>query len=46
LEPEEGDEVIAQVQFEALLVKKDGKWLMVMEYQKGPATDAEWAAAK
>jgi uncharacterized protein (TIGR02246 family) len=45
LAPEEGDDVIAQVQFEALLVKKDGKWLMVMEYQKGPATDAEWAAA-
>lgn len=45
LAPEEGDDVIAQVQFEALLVKKNGKWLMVMEYQKGPATDAEWAAA-
>ena len=46
LEPVDGDDVVAQVQFEALLVKKDGKWLMVMEYQKGPATDAEWAAAK
>ena len=45
LAPEEGDDVIAQVEFEALLVKKDGKWLMVMEYQKGPATDEEWAAA-
>ena len=46
LAPKEGDDVVAQVQFEALLVKKDGKWLMVMEYQKGPATDAEWAAAE
>ena len=45
LAPEEGDDVVAQVQFEALLVKKDGKWLMMMEYQKGPATDAEWADA-
>jgi ketosteroid isomerase-like protein len=45
LRPDEGDEQIALVHFEALLVKKDGRWLMLMEYQKGPATDAEWAAA-
>lgn len=45
LRPGEGEEQIALVHFEALLVKKDGRWLMVMEYQKGPATDAEWAAA-
>ena len=32
------------VHFEALLVKKGG-WLMVMEYQKRPATPEEWAAA-
>ncbi len=45
LSPEEGDDAVALVHFEGLLVKKDGRWLMVMERQKGPATDAEWAAA-
>ena len=33
------------VHFEALLVNKGG-WKMVMEYQKAPATEAEWEAAK
>ena len=45
LRPDVGDEQIALVHFEALLVKKDGRWLMLMEYQKGPATEAEWVAA-
>lgn len=45
LEPEEGDAVVALVWFEALLVKKDGRWLMVMEYQKNAATDEDWDAA-
>ena len=31
--------------FTALLVKRDGEWLMVMEHQKRAATDAEWEAA-
>ncbi|KAA2217266.1 Cif family virulence factor [Maribacter flavus] len=31
------------VHFEALLVKKDNGWLMVMEYQKSKATEEEWA---
>ena len=44
-EPEEGDDAVSLVRFEALLVKTDGRWLMVMEYQKDPASDAEWAAA-
>lgn len=30
------------VHFEALLVKKDGDWKLTMEYQKEPATEAEW----
>jgi hypothetical protein len=30
------------VHFEALLVKKDTIWVMVMEYQKSKATEAEW----
>jgi hypothetical protein len=44
-EPEEGEDAVSLVRFEALLVKRDGRWLMVMEYQKDPASDAEWAAA-
>ena len=32
------------VHFEMLLVKKDGKWLGVMEYQKEAATREEWNA--
>ena len=33
------------VHFEALIVKRDG-WKMLMEYQKGPATEAEWNALR
>ncbi len=44
-EPEEGDDAVSLVRFEALLVKRDGRWLMVMEYQKDPATDEDWVAA-
>ena len=32
------------VPFEALLVKRDGRWLMLMEYQKAHVTQAEWDA--
>jgi ketosteroid isomerase-like protein len=46
LDPENGDEVEALVWFEALLVKRDGRWLMVMEFQKDAATESDWAAAK
>ena len=45
IDPEGGEGAVALVHFEALLVKKDGRWLMVMEYQKGSATDEEWDAA-
>jgi len=44
-EPEEGDDAVSLVHFEALLVKRDGRWLMLMEFQKDPATEEEWAAA-
>lgn len=37
---------VAMVHFEGLLVKKDAGWLLVMEFQQGPATDAEWEAAR
>lgn len=30
--------------FEGLLTKKDGKWQMLMEYQKGPASEEDWKA--
>ncbi len=45
LEPEGGAATGAIVHFEGLLVKKGGVWLMVMEYQKQAATEAEWRAA-
>lgn len=32
------------VHFEMLLVKKEGKWYGLMEYQKTKATEAEWDA--
>lgn len=31
---------------EALLVKREGKWVCLMEYQKAKATQAEWEALK
>ena len=34
------------VHFEMLLVKKEGKWLGVMEYQKTNGTKEEWDALK
>ena len=39
----DGETSEAFVHFEGLLVKKGG-WLMLMEYQKGPATKEEWEA--
>lgn len=32
------------VHFEALLLKKNGKWKILMEFQKSLATEAEWSA--
>jgi len=34
------------IHFEGLLVKRDGAWLMLMEYQKSMATEEEWNAAE
>ena len=34
------------VHFESLLVKRNGTWLAMMEYQKAKATQEEWAALK
>lgn len=41
----DSDPVDAIVHFEALLVKKDGRWLMVMEYQKEPGSVEDWERA-
>ncbi|NNE70387.1 MAG: nuclear transport factor 2 family protein [Rhodothermales bacterium] len=41
----DADATGAIVHFQALLVKMDGEWKMVMEYQMQPATEAEWEAA-
>ncbi|EAR01524.1 DUF4440 domain-containing protein [Maribacter sp. HTCC2170] len=30
------------IHFEALLVKRDNAWMMIMEYQKSKATEEEW----
>jgi hypothetical protein len=32
------------VDFEALMIKKDGRWVWLMEYQKGNASQADWDA--
>ena len=34
----------AFIHFESLLVKRNGKWLQLMEYQKAKATEKEWKA--
>lgn len=38
----DGKETSAHIHFEALLIKKDGKWLAMMEYQKSAATKKQW----
>ena len=45
LKPEDGNQTVARVHFEGLLIRKNGVWLQVMEYQKQPATEAEWERA-
>ncbi len=41
-----GKETPAYIHFAALLVKRKGRWLVMMEHQKTPATQEEWEAAK
>ena len=40
----EGKRTDEYINFEGLLVKRDGKWQILMEYQKSKATAAEWEA--
>ncbi len=39
-------EQVFLIHFEGLLVKQEGEWLMLMEYQKSLATEEEWEALK
>jgi hypothetical protein len=43
-QPEGGPPKAEHIHFEALLVKKADSWKILMENQKGPATEAEWQA--
>jgi uncharacterized protein (TIGR02246 family) len=40
--PKGGEPSGGAVHFEALLVKKNGAWKMIMEHQKSSATEEEW----
>ena len=42
----EGKAIEEYIHFEALLIKQDGKWLILMEYQKAKATKEEWEGMK
>jgi hypothetical protein len=42
--PAGGEAKQEYVHFEGLLVKRQDGWKILMEYQKGPATEAEWQA--
>ena len=44
--PDGGAEVAEYIHFEALLVKHEGHWKIVMEYQKSKGTKAEYEAIK
>ncbi len=41
---EDGEVQISLIHFEALLVRKDAGWKVLMEYQKSAASGAEWEA--
>ena len=45
-EDSDGKKIAEHIRFECLLVKKKGKWLTLMEYQKSKATPEEWNALK
>lgn len=42
--PEGGDETVYMAHLESLLVRMNGRWVTLMEYQKQPATEEEWKA--
>ena len=44
--PEGGEWQSVYIHFSGLFVKKEGKWLLVMEYQQSVATEEEWEGLK
>lgn len=42
----DGKETPAYIHFTALLVKRKGRWLVLMEHQKTQASEKEWEASK
>ncbi|PXA03624.1 hypothetical protein DDZ13_11630 [Coraliomargarita sinensis] len=44
--PENGEITTDYIEFEALLVKKDGQWQMLMENQIGPVSEEEWESLR
>lgn len=42
--PANGPEQVVIAEFESLLIKKDGRWVIVMERQLGPVDEAAWEA--
>lgn len=40
----DGEKIAEHIHFEALLTKRAGRWLILMEYQKSKATRSEWEA--
>ena len=42
----EGKSLDEYIHFEALLTKKDGRWTILMEYQKSKAEPTEWLALR
>ena len=42
----DGTRKTAMIHFEGLLIKRDGKWLWLMEHQMHAATQAQWDALK
>ena len=39
----QGKETVALIHFVALLVKTEGRWQVLMEHQKQPASEEDWA---
>ncbi|MCU0782387.1 MAG: DUF1080 domain-containing protein [Akkermansiaceae bacterium] len=42
--PQDGKATVDYIAFDALLTKQDGKWRILMEYQKQAVTQADWDA--
>ncbi|MEN8864798.1 MAG: hypothetical protein ABF381_04390, partial [Akkermansiaceae bacterium] len=45
-QPKGGEETVAYIELEALLVKEGGEWKVLMEYQKSKKTKEDWDKLK